>query len=414
MPLQTYSRCRRSFARGVALATAAALLCGTAAAQEATDGAAPAAPHRIGPFDVWPVLAVQDVGIDSNVYNRADAPAPDFTFTVRPTVEATTRPRGGLLTLRSATELVYFAREGSERSVNEEAAAAAQVPFRRLTLLGGLTYLNTRQRPNEEIDARSRRIEHGADAGARFAVTPKVSLGVQARTAGTRFDGAAIFAGSFLAEELNRDARTVGGAVRYSITPLTAVAVTHDVTQVRFIDALDRDARSQQTMAGVELHPRALIAGNASFGYQEFRPVNGRLPPFTGPVGAANLTYRAGPQTRLGVSYERSLAYSYSDIQPYYVRAGWGGTLRRQLIARWDLGLSATRFTHGYRTVTAAAAFPGGPRSDSLLDAGVALGYQARPGTRLTLALTYFTRESTIPESNYHNARIATSFAYGF
>ena len=395
------------------LALLASAPMGGAALAQQTEFAPPsAAEHRVGPFAVSPAVALHDLGVDSNVYNNVDNQRSDFTFTVRPSIDARARVSRAFLTFRSATELVYFAQQTSERSVNQDLGVGARVPLRRLTFTTGTSYLNTRQRPTEEIDLRSRRVDRNSYVGANVGVTPKVSLALTGRYFTTRFDGDAMFEGTWLARELNRDLTLVSGAVRYAVTPLTAVSLTVDSGRYRFVEDAIRDADSRVAMFGIELNPRALISGNASIGVQRFLTLRPDVPDFSGAVGSAGLFYRLAGATRIGVDYERNVNYSYSETEPFYLRTGFGFSLRRQIVDRWDIEASAHRFRHRYENLVVESERA---RREQLLDTSVGHGYQARPGVRFVTTLSRHSRTSDrLAQREYSTLRLGTSVVYGF
>lgn len=403
----SFRLCPRVLACTIAIATSA--FPGAAGAQEET--APPAKVHRVGPFTVSPTVTLRDFGVDSNVYN-ATHPVSDFTFTVAPVVNATTRVRRAIVTLHSATDLVYFARQTTERSVNEQLSAGVRVPLGRIAFTGAASYLNTRQRPTEEIDARSRRVGRGAEAGVTVAVTPKLSAGVKAGYAKTAFDADAVFDNTFLAEELNRNARTLTGSVTYAATRLTSLSVSSVMTRTKFVDAPVRDADTRELLFGVELHPRALVSGGVTAGYQHFEPRSAHLPDLRGLVGTGALSFRLDGATAITVEGGRGIDYSYFEDQPYYVREGYSGSIRRYLLRGWDVQLAGSRFNHRYRRNADAPEIYAG--TDRLLQFAVVTGYQVSPAARFTVGLTYLDRRSPFPGRSYDSLRLGTAVSYAF
>ena len=73
-------------------------------------------------------------------------PAKDFAFTVVPAFTATVGRGRARLDLRSTTELVYYAEQRSERSVNEDFSTTARFALRRIVPVAEFGYLNTRER----------------------------------------------------------------------------------------------------------------------------------------------------------------------------------------------------------------------------------------------------------------------------
>ena len=96
---------------------------------------------RLGPVYVAPTFEVRDIGVDTNVYNESLVePIKDFVLTAIPTFVATVGPPRRALTVRSATSLVYFAKQASERSVNEDLTLTARGTFGRFVPFAELGY----------------------------------------------------------------------------------------------------------------------------------------------------------------------------------------------------------------------------------------------------------------------------------
>jgi hypothetical protein len=368
---------------------------------------------RVGTLSLTPKLVIQDVGYDSNVYNVDDQPTSDFTFTVIPTFLATAGTARHRLTVRSATGLVYFSEQRSERSINQDVNATMRVALRRLFVFADGGYLNTRQRPTEEIDVRSRRNEHRGTAGLGIAVSPKLSAQVSGGSSRTAFDADALFNGTLLADELNQTNRTIAGGVRYAATPLTTLSIDSAVDKTRFTRAPMRDANSFRTVIGIETRPRALVAGSVAIGVQRFRPLVAAMPDFDGMVGSADLKYRLSGSTTLGFRLDRMLASSYLVADPYYVRAGYAMSVRRQLVARWNVDVSGRRFSHRYRHADVVPADHVTP-DERFLEGQMAVTYQARGRTSLSVFLTYYDRHSAFASRTFDSVRVGTSLVYGF
>jgi len=368
---------------------------------------------RVGSVSVMPTLEIQDVGYDSNVYNVDDHPTADFTFTVIPIVLATAGTTRNRVTVRSATGLAYFSEQRSERSVNQDLTATMRAALRRLFVFAGGGYLNTRQRPTEEIDVRSRRYEHRGTVGAGVAVSPNLSAEFSAGSSRTAFDTDTIFNGTLLAVELNQTTRTVAGGVRYAATPLTTLSIDAAVDKTRFTRAPMRDSNSFRTLIGIATRPRALVAGSVAIGLQRFRPLTGAMPDFDGIVGSADLKYRLSGSTTLGFRFDRALSNSYLDADPYYLRSGLALSVRRQLAARWNVDVSGRRYSHRYRQADVLPADHITP-DERFVEAQTAVTYQARRNTRLSLFLTYYERHSAFASRTFDSFRVGTSAVYGF
>jgi hypothetical protein len=359
-----------------------------------------------------PSVAVRDIGVDTNVYNDPDNPTKDFVFTVVPVITATSNsPRVGF-NVSSTTDLVYFAEQRSERSVNEYVVGSARFPFRRIVPNVEASYLNTRDRLSPEIDARARRVEVHLEAGTDVIFTPKFRAFVTLDTLQTKFNDEGSVTDRALAEAFNRDEPRVSGGVRFILTPLTSISGSTDVTRIRFVESSVRDADSYQTQFGLDLNANALISGSARVGYQKFDLLSPTLEDYSGVIASGNLLYRLQTATSLGFTFDRSVSYSFLPLQPYYVRAGFGGLFRRQVVSNWELNVSAERFRHEYRSLLAPTTED---YSERVVEGTVSIGYGLGPRTRFTTGVTYSNRRSEeLDARTYDGIRVGGSIYYTF
>src|SRR5262245_26318109 len=124
---------------------------------------------HLGPVHLHPSISLKELGIDGNVFNHAQERLTDFTLTVAPaTSPALPFPTRALVTAAAGTDLVYYARYTSERSVDPHAVVRGEFYMYRLTLFAEDGYVNTRQRPNYEIDLRARHMQNDVSGGFAF------------------------------------------------------------------------------------------------------------------------------------------------------------------------------------------------------------------------------------------------------
>ena len=111
---------RSSFLRTCALLLACTALRPIAVhAQEPVDPREDAKVH-VGPFYLTPKFAVEEFGIDTNVFNNNQEQR-DFTFTLAPHVDLWVPfARRALITTSVTTDLVYYQTYATERSFNPE------------------------------------------------------------------------------------------------------------------------------------------------------------------------------------------------------------------------------------------------------------------------------------------------------
>lgn len=373
---------------------------------------------HFGPFYVTPTVQLKELGIDTNVFNANGEQKSDFALTVTPKASVWVPvARRALFTTTVATDLVWYAQYASERSINPQFTGRGELYFNRVTFFGENAYLNTRARPNYEIDVRSRHLENDATVGADVQITPKMSLEAAFVRGITRYDADALFDGTSLQRTLNRDTTGLRLVGRHRLTPLTSLALRYENLSDRFPYSASRNADSIRVMPGVEFKARALITGTAYVGYRQFTPQDTTLlPEFSGLVSQLGLSYTLLGATTIGVSYRRDLTYSYEELQPFFVNDGVGASVRRALGRRFDVLLSADRFTYTYQELLAQPEAGARPeRVDTTWVYAGSFGYRLGREGRVGFGLSYDDRTSTTSEQRaYHGLRFGTVVSYGF
>jgi hypothetical protein len=117
--------------RRVFLFAVPVLLAAQAAFAQMTDPRGSARVH-IGPIYATPALAVQEFGVDTNVFNNVEEKN-DFTFTIVPRATMWIPfARRALLTTAAGTDVVYFQKYRSERSINPQVRGRGEVALGRI------------------------------------------------------------------------------------------------------------------------------------------------------------------------------------------------------------------------------------------------------------------------------------------
>lgn len=371
---------------------------------------------HLGPLYATPRFAVEEFGVDSNVFNNAEEKS-DFTFTLAPSTYVWI-PFGqrALLTTRMTTDIVYYQTYASERSFNPGATVRGTGFFGRLTPFVEASYLRSRQRPNFEIDVRSLREERSVAAGVDVRLFSKVSVELSARHRPIRFGAEASFNNINLRETLNRDNSIVSLVARYRATPLTTFVLRADATRDRFEFSPLRNADSIELVPGVEFKPLALVSGAAHVGFRRFSPDSPSLEPFTGLVADASLSYTLRGATKFTVSAARDLTYSYERVQPYYVASSLGLTVRRQIVGAFDATGTVQRDTYRYRNLLLAGALPTDiDRVDTTRAVAASIGYRLGQTMRAGIGMAYRERASSSSRfRDYAGLRFITTLDYDF
>src|SRR5436190_6757595 len=139
-------------------ATIAGLLLASHTAAAQRPGADPleTATIRVGPVGINPTVVVRDLGVDNNVFNDNSDPKSDFTLTITPRAEVLFRPRRLHVTYTTAVDYVYYRRYASERGTNQLSQVRLDLDLGRIKPFASVGGTNTRERYNQEIDARAR------------------------------------------------------------------------------------------------------------------------------------------------------------------------------------------------------------------------------------------------------------------
>ena len=365
-----------------------------------------------------PAILLKELGLDTNVFNQAGEQQSDFMFIVTPQAGvAVPLARRGLVTATLGTDLVYYAQHDTERSIDPQGLVRAEAYAQRLTLFVEESYLNSRQRPNYEIDLRSRHVQNDLSGGVAVRFTPKSSLEIARRHGETRFDGDAFFLGQRLQETLNRDSDSWTVTARYRHSALTTIGTRYETQRDRFPFSPVRDTDSFRVMPGVEFKPRALISGSAWVGYRSFKPKNPLVPPQAGLVSQLGLSYTLLGTTTFGVTYERDYQFAFEALTPYFVDNSVGVFVRRQVGGKFDVLGNVARHRYAYQqlAVETAQFAPTLARVETTDNYGVNLGYRLKRQTRVGFGIWYWIRDSSVAANRgYDGLRMGTTVSYGF
>jgi hypothetical protein len=368
---------------------------------------------RFGPLSLKSTIALSNLGVDTNVFNEADADQPesDFTMTFSPNTDMWLRMGRTWITGTVQVDWVYYNRFASERAANSAFRIGVDRTFNRVAIKGNARRLSTRDRPGYEIDARSQRLETQYDGEASVRVLSKTSVGATTFRRRTAFDEAAIFRDANLSRELDRTTSGTGFVVRHTLTPLTSVALDVTRERERFVTSTFRDSDSTKVMGSVNFQPLALISGTASVGVRVFDPVPQDVPAFNGVITAVNLSYSLLGMTRFGVQANRDVQYSFEFSQPYYLESGITGSVQQQVFGPFDV--LARIGTRGLAyTDRIGAAVDVSNRTDRVNTVGIGAGYRMGTDKRLGVTLDRQHRTSTVPGRTFTGLRFGLSLTY--
>ena len=399
--------------RHVAGLAAAALLIGvgSALAQSVPPAPSTSSPIQFGSLSLRPSIFLRDVGIDDNVFNDALQPRQDFTYTVIPRLQAELPVGSVRLVGASSLGFVYFQRYKDQQALNGfvqgwlEAEDSARVrPF------ASGSFTRSRERVGEDIDTRALRIVTNTTAGLDVRTTAITALTAWVRREQTGYGEGELFRGVGLAQQLNHTRDSVAAGVKLTLTPFTTVVVAAEVQQARFERESLRDARSLRIGPLVRFGTGAVITGEASAAFREFRPLDARLPRYRGFVGSGEIGFSVLNQTSFGLSANRDVSYSYDAAEPYYLESGGRFTVSQRLVGPLELIALGGRQQLRYQDF-GAASFDG--RSENVTSIGGGLGIRLGEQMRFTLTYDRSRRTSTGPlPRTYERNRVMGSVDY--
>lgn len=401
-------------ARLAGTTTALAIVCGLLSGRAASAGQSPAdavppGTVMLGPIRLTPSLTVKDLGVDDNVFNEEVDPKQDFTFTVSPRADVLLRVRRMKLSYLATTDYVYYRTYRSERGTNTSSLGRVDFDLGFLKPYATVQGVNTKSRPNAEIDVRARHHDLTYGAGVAIRVASRTSLVVNGTRNTLAYEpDAESFRGFDLSRSFDGSRHAVDGGVSIALTPITTFAVTVAREQQRFDLSPDRDSDTWRVSPTVTFSPTGLLTGSATVGYRRFHTLSAALPDYSGLVSIVGIGATIYGRHQMQATFNRDVQYSYDLTTPYYL--GTGGTLTwtTAIAGPFDVRGTAGRYLMDYKT---GGALTG---SDKTTVYGVGLGYRFANRARIGVNTDWSRRDSNrSAQRDYRNHRIFAGLTWG-
>jgi len=389
-----------------------ALATGQAAAQQAPPPPdSDAATLKFGALSIKPSIAIDNLGRDNNVFNDPVDPKSDFTMTLTPAADVVFQPGRLKLTYRQAVEYVYYQTYDSEGGANNRASIRTDVDLGILRPYAAVSGLDTKDRPNHEVDERARHNERDYFGGTTVKLFTRTTAGIEVRQKRIRYDENAEFRGENLAQALDHTNDIITGNVGIELTPFTSFMLDFNRERDRFELDPSRNSTSFRIMPTFLFSPLGLINGTVAVGYRSFTPDDPATPVFKGFVTDVTTRFTLYDIHRFDLRAARDVNYSYEQDAPYFVgttlEVGWTFAMT----SRFDARTSAGRTNMSYRTRTGVTlAQP----DDTYFAYSVGGGYRIRPRLRVGVTGEWARRDSDRSAVRaYDNNRIYASLAWG-
>jgi hypothetical protein len=369
---------------------------------------------RLGPLFLNPTLSLTNAGVDDNVFNdpKSASPQSDVTLTATPKTDFWVRFGPTWLSGSVREDLVYYKENADQRSANITYEVGWLIPFNRISFRPSAIYVDTRERPGFEIDARAPRTDVTYAGEVDVKWLSKSAVVLKASRFQEQFDQGATFDDINLHDALNRVTTQETVSLEYHVTPLTTVSADYSLSQDRFTYDTVRNSDSTTVGGSVRFDPAALVKGTAMVGYQDYRPRDPSTPGYKGMTATAALSYVLLGSTRLNVNASRAVRYSYDITQPYYIQTGGSFILSQQIFGPVDVQALGGLFELAYQD-RAGTIVVEPDRIDHMKSLGGGIGYHFGRDTRIGFTIEQDRRDSALAAHQYTGLRYGLSVTYG-
>jgi hypothetical protein len=366
---------------------------------------------RAGPIVFAPGVTVREVGWDSNVFDEPPAKSPkeDWVAAATPDISAYARLRFVRVAAYAASELTYYHKYESERSVGYNFRGRFDFLLSRMRPFVGGGQLETRTRPNGEIDTRADRTEQELSGGLAFDISPNALVYASSSFSNTSYVNA-IEDGVDLSQSLNKDRAEYQAGFKTDLTPLLSVQLFGSYTEDVFQYDPLRNTTSSAANATFRFAADAVVTGFVTVGYKDQKPVDPLSNDFRGFTGSAAIVYPFLEIGRFFFTANRGTEYSFDATEAYYVENTVGVSYTHLLFGEFDVQVRGARSLFDY-----SARIDSPPHNDTLDTVGGSVGYNLRNRTRIAVNYEFARRRSPeIASRNYDRRRFFLSWAFAF
>lgn len=378
-----------------------------------TEDPAETARVRIGPLFLQPHFGLKNVGLDNNVFNDPVNPRKDWTATVSLGMLAGLRFGPARLTMRTTSDYVWYADFKSERAIDGNSRYQFEIRSPRIRPWIAYEKTKSHERAGFEIDQRAGRVVPLYEAGLEYKVGFRLGTRIIARQRKTEFDKLDFERGVQLSQTLDNTTQEGALQLLYEISPLSSLRMSAEVSQVRFREAVGRDADDRVFLIGIEGRRGAGIEGTVDVGWKDRVSLDPAAPSFSGIVARGTAAIILREQVRVAFGLDRDTVWSFEDFYTFYVQSGGSTTVTWRPHQRFDIEATGRHYWLDYEQGLDARAVL---RTDKIYSYGGGVGFfiSGYPGTRLGLSVERAARESVIEDRRYNNLRYYTHVGFSF
>ena len=366
---------------------------------------------RIGPVLLAPGVTVREIGWDSNVFVEPpeESPKEDYVASATPDVSTYARLRFLRISAYGGVDLNYYQKYESERSVGYVVRGRFDFLLSRMRPFVGAGRLDTRTRPNGEIDVRADRVDQELSGGLAFDISPHSLVYGSSGWSSTEYENA-FENGVDLSTALNRERMEYQGGFRTDLTPLLNLQLYGSYSEDTFKFEPLRNSTSSAVFAQFRIATDAVVTGFVTAGYRDLQSIDPLTKPFRGFMGSAAIAYPFLEIGTLTVTANRGTEYSFDSGEAYYIENTISLSYTHRLFGSVDLQVRGGKSLFDYSNRVDHPS-----HKDTLGSAGGSVGYNLPNRTRIAVNYEYAQRRSAeIPQRNYDRERIFLSWLFAF
>jgi hypothetical protein len=365
----------------------------------------------VGPVRFAPGVTIREIGYDTNVFDESaqEGPKEDWVAAAMPDVSAFTRLRFVRISAYAGAELTYYHEYESERSIGYATRGRFDFLLSRVRPFVGAGRIETRTRPNGEIDVRADRVEEELSGGVAFDLSAHSLVYASTAHNTTEFENA-IQDGVDLGQALTRERDDYQAGFKTDLTPLLSLQLYGSYVEDTFLYEPHRNTTSTQGLATFRIAADAVVTGTVTVGYKDMQTVDPLTKPYRGFTGSAAIAYPFLELGRFTFQFLRGTEYSFDAGEAYYIENTASLAYTNRLVGNSDIQVRLGRSLFDY-----SARLDNPAHKDTLDTAAGSLGYNLPNRTRIAVNYEIARRRSPeTPARNYDRRRIYLSWLFAF
>jgi hypothetical protein len=348
---------------------------------------------------------------DDNIFRTTDRPVSDIVSTFGGKTGVRTQSQRIGITANGFADWVHYSKVGSERGANAGADLRVALLGNRVAPYVTGSYINSRQRMNQEIDTRPRVQQSLAGAGAVFQIGGKTALDLAVRRSALVYAESTEAEGVRLGAALNRVSESAMISLNQQATPLTRIVLAAELSRDRFDTSHYRDVDNLRASAGFESEGR--LTGRAQAGIRVLKPVHLNLPESRGYFVSAATGLTLVDRLQIGVTADFDVAPSYRSVAAYYKYSNYGGSLTYAVHRSLRLSVMAARRLADY-TYGLSATSPNFLGVETQTEYGSGVSYLVGDSLSIDFSGRYASRTSPTASRLFDGSIIRAGVSHGF